>query len=169
MPVTKHYINVDSADRNTAAYPTPASYQVSLPARYRNIWEARLVTMSLPEFTTPRRNAFLKIDYLNQIDGTSNSSGINFCFARLPLSIVQSNVLYIDSMTQSLPPIILQNPIATMDKLKISITDSNGTVISIPATGNDHSMMIELVCGDYINNGGGSTLTQHGRILGGSR
>jgi hypothetical protein len=72
-------------------------------------------------------------------------------------------------MTQSLPPIILQNPIATMDKLKISITDSDGTVISIPNTGNDHSMLIELVCGDYINNGGGSTLTTHGRILGGSR
>ena len=72
-------------------------------------------------------------------------------------------------MTQSLPPVILQNPIATMDKLNISITNSNGELISIPNTGNDHSMVIELVCGDYINNGGGSTLTTHGRILGGSR
>ena len=169
MPVTRHIINIESADRNTTAYPSPSSYQVSLPARYRNIWEARLVNIDIPEFTTRRKNVFLKIDTLNQIDGTSNSSGINFCFAKLPLSTVQSNVFYVDSMTHNIPPIVLQNPIATMDKLNISITDSNGSVISIPNTGNDHSMMIELLCGDYINNGGGSTLTTHGRILGGSR
>jgi hypothetical protein len=168
MPVTKHYINIDSADRNTAAYPTPSSYQITLPSRYRNIWEARLVNIGIPEFTPPRRNVFLKIDTLNQIDGTSNSSGVNFCFAKLPLSTIQSNVFYVDSMTQSLPPIILQNPIASMDKLNISITDSRGNIISILA-GNDYSMQLELVCGDYINNGGGSTLTAHGRILGGSR
>jgi hypothetical protein len=72
-------------------------------------------------------------------------------------------------MTCNIPPNVLQNPIATMDKLTISITDSRGNIISIPNTGNDHSMQIELVCGDYINNGGGSTLTSTGRILGGSR
>lgn len=169
MPVTNHTINIDSADRNRVAYDSPSSYQVSLPSRYRNIWEARLVNIGIPEFTPPRRNVFLKIDGLNQIDGTSNSSGVNFCFAKLPLSIVQSNVFYVDSMTQSIPPAILQNPIATLDKLKISITDSNGTLISIANVGSDHSMQLELVCGDYINNGGGSTLTAHGRILGGSR
>lgn len=169
MPVTKHIINIDSADRNTAAYPSPSSYQVSLPSRYRNIWEARLVNIDIPEFATPRRNVFLKIDTLNQIDGTSNSSGINFCFAKLPLSTIYSNVFYVDSMTHSMPSIVLQNPIATMDKLNISITDSSGSVISIPNAGNNHSMQLELVCGDYISNGGGSTLTAHGRILGGSR
>ena len=169
MPVTRHVINVDSADRNTAAYPSPSSYQIDLPARYRNIWEARLVNIGIPEFTTYRRNVFLKIDTLNQIAGTSNSSGINFCFAKLPLDLPESNVFFIDSMTQSLPPTVLQNPIASLDKLKISITDSRGNIIPIPNTGNEHSMQIELLCGDYINNGGGSTLTNHGRILGGSR
>lgn len=169
MPVTRHYINIDSADRNTGAYPTPASYQITLPSRYRNVWEARLVNIDIPELTTPQRNVFLKIDGLNQIDGTSNSSGINFCFAKLPMYAAQSNVFFIDSLLVSLPPTVLQNPIASMDKLNISITDSRGNIVSIPTTGNNHSMQIELVCGDYINNGGGSTLTSHGRILGGSR
>jgi len=169
MSVTKHCINVNSADRNTTVYPSPSSYQVSLPARYRNIWEARLVNIDIPEFTTPRRNVFIKIDNLNQVDGTSDSSGVNFCFAKIPLSHSYSNVFYVDSMTCNIPPNVLQNPIATMDKLTISITDSRGNIISIPNTGNDHSMQIELVCGDYINNGGGSTLTSTGRILGGSR
>jgi len=168
MPVTKHTINIDSGDRNTAAYPTPSVYQVSLPARYRNIWEARLVNISIPELSTPRRHLFLKIDSLNQIDGTANSSGVNFCFAKIPLYVQYSNTFYADSLSVSFNPIILQNPIATMDKLNISFTDSRGNVVPMTA-GNDHSMQIELTCGDYINNGGGSTLTQHGRILGGSR
>ena len=169
MPVTRHFISIDSGDRDTVAYPSPSSYQISLPARYRNIWEARLVNINLREFTPSRRNVFLKIDNLNKIDSTSNSGGVNFCFAKIPLSTAQANVFFIDSMTQSIPPIILQNPIATMDKLNISITDSRGNLITIPDTGNDYSMQIELLCGDYINNGGGSTITQHGRIMGGSR
>ena len=169
MPITRHFINVDSGDRDTTAYPSPSSFQISLPARYRNVWEARLVNINLREFTPSRRNVFLKIDNLNKIDSTSNSGGVNFCFAKLPLSTAQGNVFFIDSMTQSIPTNILQNPIATMDKLNISMTNSSGNVIAIPETGNEYSMVIELVCGDYINNGGGSTLTQHGRILGGSR
>ena len=169
MPITRHFINVDSGDRDTTAYPSPSSFQISLPARYRNVWEARLVNINLREFTPSRRNVFLKIDNLNKIDSTSNSGGVNFCFAKLPLSTAQGNVFFIDSMTQSIPTNIVQNPIATMDKLNISMTNSSGNVIAIPETGNEYSMVIELVCGDYINNGGGSTLTQHGRILGGSR
>ena len=169
MPVTKHIITIDSSDRNTAAYPSPSNYQVSLPARYRNIWEARLINIEIPELATRYKNVFLKIDTLNKIDSTSNSGGVNFCFAKLPLSVSYSNVFYIDSMTQGLPTNVLQNPIATLDKLNISITDARGNIISIPNAGNNHSMQIELLCGDYINNGGGSTLTQHGRIMGGSR
>lgn len=168
MPLTKHTINVDSSDRDTTAYPTPAQYQVSLPSRFRNVQEARLVNIGVPEFTPPRRNVFIKIDNLNQVGGTSNSSGVNFCFAKLPLFLQISNNFYIDSLSVSIPPTILQNPIASMDKLNISFTDSRGNIVPITA-GNDHSMLIELTCGDYVNNGGGSTIMTHGRILGGSR
>lgn len=169
MPLTKHSIIIDSGDRNTVSYPTPANYQVSLPSRYRNVWEARLVNISIPEFSPAQRRVFLKIDGLNQVDGTSNTSGVNFCFAPLPLITASSNIFYIDSLSVSLPSTVLQNPIATMDKLNISITDSSGTVLSIPSAGNNHTMLLELTCGDYIKNGGGSTITQHGRILGGTR
>jgi hypothetical protein len=168
MVLTRHIVNIDSSDRDTTAYPTPAQYQISLPSRYRNVWEARLVNIGIPEFTPSRRNVFVKIDTLNQLGSTSNSGGVNFCFAKLPLFLQISNNFYIDSLSVSIPPTILQNPIASMDKLNISFTDSRGNVISI-AAGNDHSMQIELTCGDYINNGGGSTITQHGRILGGTR
>ena len=164
MPVTKHYIHIDSNDRDTIAYPSPANYQIKLPSRYRNIWEARLVNINIKEFTPPQKNVFLRIDGLNHVDGTSNSSGVNFCFAKLPLYQAYSNAFYLNSANESLPPSIMQNPIASTQQLNISITDSRGTIL----TGGDHSMQIELTCGDYITNGGGSTITGHGRVLGGT-
>lgn len=168
MPLTKHTINIDSAGRDTAIYPTPDQYQMPLPSRYRNVWEARLLNITFPEFVPSRRNVFIKIDNFNQVGGTSNSSGINFCFAKLPLFLSISNNFYIDTLGVSIPPTIFQNPLASIDKLNISFTDSRGNIIPITA-GNDHSMLLELTCGDYINNGGGSTIMTHGRILGGSR
>ena len=65
MPVTKHVVNIDSAGRDTTAYPTPSQYQIPLASRYRNIWEARLVNITIPELDPPRRNMFLRIDNLN--------------------------------------------------------------------------------------------------------
>lgn len=168
MVLTKHVINIDSAGRDTTAYPTPSQYQMPLASRYRNVWEVRLLNITIPELVPSRRNVFVKIDNLNQVDGTSNSGGSDFCFAKLPLVLQISNNFYIDSLSVSIPPTILQNPIASMDKLNISFTDSRGNIVPITA-GNDHSMLLELTCGDYINNGGGSTITTHGRILGGSR
>ena len=168
MVLTKHVINIDSAGRDTTAYPTPSQYQMPLASRYRNVWEVRLLNITIPELVPSRRNVFVKIDNFNQVDGTSNSGGSDFCFAKLPLVLQISNNFYIDSLSVSVPPSIFQNPLASVDKLNISFTDSRVNIIPITA-GNDHSMLLELTCGDYINNGGGSTIMTHGRILGGSR
>jgi hypothetical protein len=165
MPLTSHVITIDSSDRNTGSYPSPASYQISLPRRYRNIQQAQLISISFPEITPAQNVIFLKIDDLNSIDSTSPSGGVNFCFAKVPVLAPYANVHYADTNLVMFPPTILQNPIASLEKLVISITNSNG----VPVTVGNHSLQLELVCGDYINNGGGSTLTQHGRILGGSR
>ena len=165
---TTHVISIESSSRNETAYPSPGQYQVDLPQRYRNIWSAQLLNFILPELAPRQRVICLKIDKLNSIDSTAQTGGVNFCFAKIPLLTAVSNVYYADAMTLLFPTIPLQNPIASIDKLSISLTDLNGNVLSIGNTSN-HSMTLQFNCGDYINNGGGSTLTQHGRILGGSR
>ena len=109
MVLTKHVINIDSAGRDTTAYPTPSQYQMPLASRYRNVWEVRLLNITIPELAPSRRNVFVKIDNLNQVDGTSNSGGSDFCFAKLPLVLQISNNFYIDSLSVSVPPTILQN------------------------------------------------------------
>ena len=122
MVLTKHVINIDSAGRDTTAYPTPSQYQMPLASRYRNVWEVRLLNITIPELVPSRRNVFVKIDNFNQVDGTSNSGGSDFCFAKLPLVLQISNNFYIDSLSVSVPPTILQNPLASVDKLNIYFT-----------------------------------------------
>jgi hypothetical protein len=166
---TTHVLSIDSSSRNETAYPSAAEYQIDLPQRYRNIWSAQLLNMVIPEMSPRQRVICLRIDKLNSIDSTVSTGGVNFCFAKIPLLTTLANVYYADAMTLFFPTIPLQNPIATMDRLSISLTDLNGNVLSNIGNANNHTMTIQFNCGDYISNGGGSTIIQNGRILGGSR
>ena len=165
---TTHVISVESASRNETAYPSPTQYTVDLPQRYRNIWSAQLLNIAIVEFTPRQRAVLLRIDKLNQLDSTAAAGGAGFYFAKIPLISTVGNIFYVDAMSTMFPVVPLQNPIASLDKLSITFTDLEGNVLSNGA-GNNHSMQIQLQCGDYINNGGGSTIQTHGRILGGSR
>jgi hypothetical protein len=165
---TKHVISIESASRDETKYPSPTQYQIDLPQRYRNVWSAQLLNIGIYEFAPRQRVAYLKIDNLNMIDSTSASGGVNFCFAKIPLISTFGNIFYVDATSTTFPVIPFQNPIATLDKLAISFTDANGNVLTNGA-GNNNSILIQLECGDYVTNGGGSTIKTHGRILGGSR
>lgn len=168
VETTKHYITIESSNRPDPANTTPANYTVQLPQRYRNIWSAMLVSIAIPAISPHQKYVYLDIDKLNTIDSTSSSGGVNFALAKIPMSVPGvGNVYYADTMTSSFPNVPLQNPVATMDKLNVKLKDANGNVLTIPA-GNDHSFMIQLMCGDYVPNGGGSTITQRGRFMGGS-
>jgi len=166
IPTTTHVITIDSANRNGLAYPNAGQYQIQLPQRYRNIWSAQLLNMSIPELSPPQRDIFLDIDKLSMIDSTSPSGGVNFCLAKIPLFIPFGNVFFIDALTSSFMDIPLQNPVASMDRLNIKIKDANGNVLTLA---NNHSFQLQLTCGDYVPRGGGSTITQKGRVLGGTR
>ena len=166
---TQHFITVESANRENPGNTTTANYTINLPQRYRNIWSAMLVNIALPALSPHQKYVYLDIDKLNTIDSTSPSGGVNFALAKIPLSVPGTgNVYYADTLTSSFPDVPLQNPVATMDKLNIKLKDANGNVLTFPG-GNDHSFMIQLNCGDYVPNGGGSTITQRGRFMGGSR
>ncbi|ABT14833.1 hypothetical protein NY2A_B434L [Paramecium bursaria Chlorella virus NY2A] len=169
VETTQHFVTIESSNRLNSANTTPANYTVDLPQRYRNIWSAMLVNIALPAVSPPQKYVYLDIDKLNTIDSTSPSGGVNFSLAKIPMSLPgQGNVYYLDTSINSFPNIPLQNPVATIDKLNVKLKDANGNVLTIPA-GNEHSFMIQLTCGDYIPRGGGSTITQQGRILGGTR
>ncbi|AGE52513.1 hypothetical protein PBCVCvsA1_340L [Paramecium bursaria Chlorella virus CvsA1] len=169
VETTQHFVSIESSNRPDPANTTPANYSIQLPQRYRNIWSAMLVNIALPAVSPPQKYVYLDIDKLNTIDSTSPSGGVNFSLAKIPLSLPgQGNVYFLDTSINSFPNIPLQNPVATMDKLNIKLKDANGNVLTIPA-GNEHSFMIQLTCGDYVSNGGGSTIKQNARYMGGTR
>jgi hypothetical protein len=164
--LTTHVITVDSANRNGTSYPNAGTYQIDLPQRYRNIWSAQLLNIELPELNPTQKNIFLAIDKLSMIDSTASSGGVKFALAKIPLSVPYANTFYVDSLTSSFMEIPLQNPIATMDKFNITFKDSNGNVLTLA---NNHSFQVQLKCGDYVTNGGGSTIMGTHRVLGGTR
>ncbi|AGE49106.1 hypothetical protein ATCVBr0604L_273L [Acanthocystis turfacea Chlorella virus Br0604L] len=164
--LTTHVISVDSANRNGSSYPNAGFYQIDLPQRYRNIWSAQLLNISLPELVPAQKNIFLAIDQLSMIDSTAAAGGVKFALAKIPLSVAVGNTFFVDSLTSSFMEIPLQNPVATMDKFNISFKDSNGNVLTMA---NNHSFQIQLKCGDYVTNGGGSTIMGTRRVLGGTR
>ncbi|AGE57975.1 hypothetical protein PBCVNW6652_346L [Paramecium bursaria Chlorella virus NW665.2] len=165
--LTQHIITVDSADRNGAAYPNAGQYQIDLPQRYRNIWSAQLLNISLPEPSdSTLKNVFLCVDKISTIDSTAPGAGVNFALAKLPLSVPIGNTYYLDSLTSSFMAIPLQNPVATLDKFNVSFRYPNGNVATLS---NNHSYQIMLNCGDYISNGGGSTIGRTQRTMGGTR
>ena len=169
VEITKHFVTVESSNRNDAANTTPANYTVQLPQRYRNIWSAMLVNMAIPVVSPLQKYVYLDIDKLNAIDSTSPSGGVNFALAKIPITLPDAaNVCFSDTTINSYPNVPLQNPVATMDKLNVKLKDANGNVLTIPA-GNEHSFSLQLMCGDYVPNGGGSTITQRGRYMGGTR
>lgn len=164
--LTQHVITVDSADRNGAAYPNAGQYQVVLPQRYRNVWSAQLLNITLPEPAVSQQNVFLDIENLSKIDSTAPGGGVDFALAKIPLSSPVGNVYFVDAMTTSFVAIPLQNPVATMDKFNVKFRDANGNVLTLA---NNHSFQIMLHCGDYIANGGGSTIGRTHRVMGGTR
>lgn len=165
--LTQHIITVDSADRNGAAYPNAGQYQIDLPQRYRNIWSAQLLNISLPEPSDSNlKNIFICVDKISTIDSTAPGAGVNFALAKLPLSVSIGNTYYLDSLTSSFMAIPLQNPVATLDKFNVSFRYPNGNVATLS---NNHSYQIMLNCGDYISNGGGSTIGRTQRVMGGTR
>jgi hypothetical protein len=166
IPTTTHVITIDSADRDTSAYPDAGQYQIDLPQRYRNVWSAQLLNISIPEVTPPQTNIFLDIDKLSMIDSTSPSGGVNFCLAKIPMFGSFGNVFFVDAVTSSFMDIPLQNPVASMDKFSVKIKDANGNVLTLA---NNHSFQLQLTCGDYVANGGGSTIKGTARYLGGTR
>lgn len=167
MPIiTEHVLCVDSADRNTTAYPEADTYSISLPSRYKNIWKAELLNIQIAAINPVEDYVYLSIDQLNGLDSTSNA-GLNFAFAKIPFISQTSDLHYLDGSIINFGPVPLQNPIASLDKLNIKIINSAGVIVN--QNGNNHNFQLRFTCADNVPRGGGSSITYDGRVLGGSK
>jgi hypothetical protein len=166
MITNSYIIAFDSSDRDTAAYPNASIFSIQLPQRYRNVIQADLLNAIFIPTTGPDDYAYVSIDQLNKID-VAGTNGVNFAFAKIPGIVTTTGLMYVDCLLNSFGERPYNNPIATLDRLNIKVMTRTGQLMDL--NGNNWSAQIRLICGALSPQGGGSTITREGRILGGTR
>ena len=166
--ITNDYIlSFDSRDRDTTAYPNASIFTIDLPQRYRNVIQADLLNAIFLPTTGPDIYAYVAIDQLNKIDVTGGKGGVNSAFAKIPGIVTTTGLMYVDCLLNSFGERSYNNPIATLDRLNIQVLSRTGKLMDL--NGNNWSAQIRLRCGALSPQGGGSTITRDGRILGSTR
>ena len=160
-PFLKEYIVVidSSLDIFTG---NATSFTTLLPARYKNVYGAELVDITVPAIANVRYE-YLAIDQFNQI--SSPSDGVNFAFMKIILEQPREGFVTATNNGYSFAHVHLQNPIATLDRLNVSFLDRRGNLLQQPDT---CVFQLKLITGELTPNGGGSTITSRGRVLGGT-
>lgn len=117
---------VVAVDTSTDIYSgNLSSFTVLLPTTYRNIIAMQLVDLTIPGIDNVYYE-FLSIEGFNQL--SSPLGGVNFAFAKIPLD--GGNAIHVaDTNTYNYDYIPLGNPIASLDRLRMSFVDIKGEII----------------------------------------
>ena len=127
----KHYILVNSKDRDTDAYPQPESYTVDLPTTFKNIESVRLVSGTIPDVNNVRDEPFLLLDVsqLNETYSKFYSTSGNLCafdIIRFSDNRTSTKFNYIQpGLNNFYKPVL-----AKLRRLTIKIRDQNGALFS---------------------------------------
>jgi hypothetical protein len=167
MLTNDYIIGFDSNDRDKTAYPNASIFSIELPQRYRNVIKADLLNAIFFPTTGTDIYAWVSIDQLNKIDITGNRNGVNSAFAKIPGIVTTTGLMYVDCLVNTFGERPYQTPIATLDRLNIKVMTRTGRLLDL--NGNNWSAQIRITCGALSPQGGGTTITQEGRILGGTR
>jgi hypothetical protein len=159
-PLKEYLISVDSSiDRYNGNL---SSFTALLPTRYNKIYAAQLVDILLPGIANVYYE-YISLEQFNQISGPSG--GVNFAFAKIPLDGTGNSVIYSDTNGFNFDYVVLQNPIATLDRLNVRFVDGHGNLVP---QSNACTFQLRLLTADLSPFGGGSTITPTGRFLGGT-
>ena len=127
----KHYILVNSKDRDTDAYPQPQDYVVDLPTTFKNIESVRLVSGTIPDINNVRDEPFLLLD-IKEFNDTyskfhSTSGNINvFDILRFSDNVTSTKFNYIQpGLNNFYKPVL-----AKLRRMTIRIRDQNGALFS---------------------------------------
>lgn len=160
-PMIKEY--VISVDSSIDIYNgNLSSFTALLPTRYRNVWAARLVDVTIPGIANVFYE-YINIDGFNQI--SSPTGGVNFAFAKIPLDGSGNTAVFADTNGYNYDYVLLENPIASLDRLTVKFVDGRGNLV--PQT-TSCTFQIRLKTAELSPYGGGSTITSNGRFLGGT-
>lgn len=152
----EYIISVDSAIDLYAGNLT--SFTVLLPTTYRNIVALQLVDITLPSIANVFYE-FISIEGFNQL--SSPQGGVNFAFAKIVLD-GKGNALYTaDTNTYNYDYIPIGNPIASLDRLRVSFVDIRSELIQQTAPCNFQVRMLKKEDSSLYGFGGESAQNQN--------
>lgn len=159
-PLKKYNITVDSSldifNGNVTSFTT------MLPARYRNVQAIQLIDIAVPGIANVYYE-YLCIEPFNQL--SNPTAGVDFAFAKISLDGAAGTTVFSETNGYNFGPVILDNPIATLDRLRVSFVDGHGNLVP---QSNSCVFQIQIFTGGLLPRGGGSTITPSGRFLGGT-
>lgn len=127
----KHYVLINSKDRDTDAYPQPESYTIDLPTTFKNIESVRLVSGTVPDVNNVRDEPFLILDVkeFNETYSKFHTSSGNICIfdiIRFSEHRTSTKFNYIQpGLNNFYKPVL-----AKLRRLTIKIRDQNGSLFS---------------------------------------
>lgn len=146
----KHYVMINSKDRDTDIYIQPESYTIDLPTTFKNIESVRLVSGTIPDVANVRDEPFLFLDIKEFNDTYSkfytSSGNINiFDIIRFSDNVTSTKFIYLQpGLNNFYKPVL-----AKLRRLTIRIRDQNGNLFSFgdDSTFNilrQHTFVLEL-------------------------
>jgi hypothetical protein len=132
----EHFLSISSRDRDTSGYPNVNRYIVKFP-EFKNVKSIELIQAIIPDKNDVSQEPYLllKIDELEDVM-VSNDRHISDAFAILQMAppITTGGFIQIDKRIHENTVKNFKNPIASLSKMTVSITDADGTLFDF---GND--------------------------------
>ena len=126
----ENYLVISSADRDISLYPKSNYFVMNLDEEYRNISKIELIQAIVPDQNNITSEPYLLLK-IKELDNTmqSNNKAVFESFAILQMCspTVAGSFLQIDKRIFENVILNYKTPKATLSKLTISITDSEGT------------------------------------------
>lgn len=132
------YLVVSSKDRNPILYPNSSHFVINLPKSYKNVKIVELIQAIIPDQNSVQMEPYLllKIDEVESVM-ESLDTNISDAFAILQMAspTVAGSFIQIDKRIFEHTGRIFKTPKASLQKLTINLTDSDGIGFNFGGTG----------------------------------
>lgn len=136
---TERYLIVNSKDRDTVTYPSSSNFVVNLDQSYKNVCRVELIQAIIPDKNNVGSEPYLLLN-IKELENTmdSNNKELFEAFSILQLNEPTIPGTFIQLLTRIHQHVVLnyKTPKATLSKLTVSVTDSEGNLFNFGGNGN---------------------------------
>jgi hypothetical protein len=134
----ENYLIVSSKDRDVITYPSSSNFVIQLQKEYKNIISVELIQAIVPDKNNVTSEPYLLLK-VNEFENTmeSNNKEVYDSFAILQVCqpTVANSFLQIDKRIFENVTLNYRTPRASLSKLTITITDSDGNIFDFGGSG----------------------------------